>query len=74
MGLDLGRSAEVDRGRGVHADPGVAMFVVVGGEEPLTERAGIGQDNALGRLRQGDLAAGDIGDDDRRGLSGAGQQ
>ncbi len=38
------------------------------------QRAGVGQDNALGRLRQRNLTAGDIGNDDRRGLSGAGQQ
>ena len=42
-GLDLGHGVEVDRGRGVHADPGVAMLVVVGGEEPVTERACIGE-------------------------------
>lgn len=40
---DLGRGVEVDRGGGVHADPGVAVFVVVGGEEPLAEPAGIGE-------------------------------
>ena len=42
-GLDLGHGVEVDRRGGVHADPGMAMLVVVGGEEPLTERTGIGQ-------------------------------
>ena len=31
--LDLGRGVEVDRRRGVHTDPGMAMLVVVGGEE-----------------------------------------
>jgi hypothetical protein len=40
---DLGGGAEVDRGGRVHADPGVAMLVVVGGEEPVTERACIGE-------------------------------
>jgi hypothetical protein len=43
MDLDLGCGVEVDRRRGVHADPGVAMLMVVGGEEPLAERAGVGE-------------------------------
>ena len=40
---DLDSGAEVDRGRGVHADPGMAVIVIVGVEEPVAERAGIGQ-------------------------------
>ena len=40
---DLDSGAEVDRGRGVHADPGMAVVVIVGVEEPVAERAGIGQ-------------------------------
>jgi hypothetical protein len=44
VGLDLGRGVEVDRGRRVHADPGVAVVVVVGGEEPLADRAGVSEE------------------------------
>src|ERR1700712_2120035 len=40
---NLRRGPEVDRGGGVHADPGVAVLVVVGGEEPAAELAGVGQ-------------------------------
>ena len=40
---DLGCGVEVDRCGGVHADPGVPVLVVVGGEELLAERAGIGE-------------------------------
>ena len=43
VGSDLGGGAEVDRGGRVHADPGVAVFVVVGGEEPLAECACVGE-------------------------------
>ena len=43
VGADLGRGVEMDRGWGVHADPGVAVLVVVVGEELLGERAGVGQ-------------------------------
>jgi hypothetical protein len=31
-GVDLLRGADVDRGRGVHPDPGMTVLVVVGGE------------------------------------------
>ena len=40
---DLDGGAEVDRGGGVHADPGMAVIVIVGVEESVAERAGIGQ-------------------------------
>jgi hypothetical protein len=40
---DVGCGAEVDRRRGVHADPGVAVLVVVGGEEPIAERTCVGE-------------------------------
>jgi hypothetical protein len=43
VGSDLGGGAEVDRGGGVHADPGVAVFVVVGGEESFAERPCVGE-------------------------------
>ena len=39
--VDGGGGAEVDRRRGVPADPGVAMDVVVLGEESVTERSGV---------------------------------
>jgi hypothetical protein len=43
LGSDLFGGAEVHRGGGVHPDPGVAVFVVVGGEETVTEHAGVFQ-------------------------------
>nr|WP_261576244.1 hypothetical protein [Frankia gtarii] len=43
VGLDLVGGAEVDRGGGVERDPGMAMVMVVGGEETLAVGAGIGQ-------------------------------
>ena len=41
LGADLLGGAEVHRGWGVHPDPGVPVFVVVGHEEPVAERAGV---------------------------------
>ena len=43
LGADLFGGAEMYRGWGVHADPGVPMFVVVGHEESVAERAGVFQ-------------------------------
>ena len=40
LGADLAGGAEVDAGWGVQPDAGVAVLV---GEEPLRERAGVGQ-------------------------------
>jgi len=37
-GADIGGGAVVDRCRGVQSDAGVAVFVVVVGEEPLVAR------------------------------------
>lgn len=36
---DLLGGAEVHRGWGMHADPGMPMFMVVGEEERIAERA-----------------------------------
>lgn len=41
--LDLIGGPEVDRRRGVEPDPGMAMVVVVVGEESLAEGPGVGQ-------------------------------
>lgn len=40
---DVAGGAVVNRGGGVQPDPGVAVFVVVVAEEPLAERARVGQ-------------------------------
>ena len=50
LGADLGGGAVVDAGGGVQPDPGMAVLVVVVGEELLGERAGVGQrPEALGK-------------------------
>jgi hypothetical protein len=38
--VDLLGGAEVHRSRGVHSDPGMPVFVVVGQEEALASSAG----------------------------------
>ena len=43
LGADLLGGAEVHRRWGVHPDPGVPVFVVVGDEESVAERAGVFQ-------------------------------
>ena len=54
---DLGRGAVVDRGWGVQPDPAVAVLMVVVAEEPLAERARVGQRAEVlredGRVLQG---------------------
>ena len=41
VGPDFGGGVEVDGCGGVHPDPGVPVFVVVGDEESVAERAGV---------------------------------
>ena len=41
--MDLFGGAVVHRSFGVHPDPGVAMFMVAGGEETVAECANVGQ-------------------------------